>query len=59
MNAKQNETMIDECRKMFKSRISAGAPGELPGLEKFHAKTVARSYDMEGHVKKKVPCKIL
>ena len=33
---------------MFESRISAGATEKLPGWEK-HSKTVARSYDMEGH----------
>ena len=37
---------------MFDSRISAGAPEKLPGWDKPHAKTVAWSYDMEGHAKK-------
>ena len=34
---------------MFEPRISAGATEEIPVWEKPHAKTVARSYDMEGH----------
>ena len=37
---------------MFASRISAGAIEQLPGWEKPHAKTVAWSYDMEGHARK-------
>ena len=37
---------------MSESRISAGASEKLPGREKPHAKTVAWSYDMEGHAKK-------
>ena len=49
---KSNETIIDDYRKMFESRISAGAAEKLPLLEKPHAKTVAWSYDMEGHTKK-------
>ena len=39
-------------REMFESRISATATEKLPGWEKPHAKTVACSYDMEGHAKK-------
>ena len=34
------------------SRISAGATEKLQGREKLHAKTVAWSYDMEGHAPK-------
>ena len=49
---KPDETIIDEYRKMFESRISAEATEKLPGWEKPHAKTVAWSYDMEGHAKK-------
>ena len=45
------ENIIDEYRKMFESQISAGATEKLPGWEKPHAKTVAWSYDMEGHAK--------
>ena len=37
---------------MFESRICAGATENLLGWEKFHATTVARSYDMEGHAQK-------
>ena len=44
-----NEFIIEEYRKMFESRISAGATEKLPGLENPHAKTMAWSYDMEGH----------
>ena len=44
---KVNEKVIDQCREMFESRLS-----ELPGWEKPHAKTVAWSYDMEGHEQK-------
>ena len=40
---KPNETIIDEYRKRFESRISAGATENLPGWEKPHAKTVAWS----------------
>ena len=49
---KPNELNIEEYRKMFESRISAGATEKLPGWEKPHAKTVAWSYDMEGHAQK-------
>ena len=37
---------------MFESRISAGATEKLLGWETPHSKTVAWSYDMEGHAKK-------
>ena len=37
---------------MLESRISAGATEKLPRWEKPHAKTVAWSYDMEGHARK-------
>ena len=37
---------------MFESRISAGATEKLPEWEKLHAKTVAWSYDTEGHARK-------
>ena len=40
--------------KKFDSRISAGATENLPGWEKHHVKTVAWSYDVEGHAKKRV-----
>ena len=47
-----NEGLLDEYRKMFESRFSAGETQGLPGWERPHAKTVARSYDMESHAKK-------
>ena len=49
---KSNECIIEEYRKMFETRLSAGPAEKLPGWEKFHAKTVAWSYDIEGHAKK-------
>ena len=49
---KSNESTVDEFRTMFESRISAGETEKLLGWEKSHAKTVAWSYDMEGHAKK-------
>ena len=48
---KSNENIIEECKKMCESRISAGATQKLPGWRKPHAKTVAWSYVMEGHAK--------
>ena len=48
---KPNETIIEQCTKIFESRISAGATEKYRG-EKCHAKTVAWSYDMEGHARK-------
>ena len=38
--------------KMFQSRISAGATEKYQGEKKPHAKTVAWSYDVEGHARK-------
>ena len=49
---KSNESIVDEYRKMFKSRISDGAIEKLPGWEKSHANTIAWSYNMEGRAKK-------
>ena len=46
---KPDETIIERYTKMFESRISAGATEKLPRWEKPRAKTVAWSYDMEGH----------
>ena len=40
---KQNEFVVDDCRKMVESWISAGAIG---------ANVSSRSYDIEGYVKK-------
>ena len=48
---KPNESNIVEYRKMFESRISAGATEQLPGWEKTQAKTVAWSYVLERHAK--------
>ena len=44
---KPNEIIIEQHREMFESRLPAGATERLP-----HAKTVAWSYDMEGHAQK-------
>ena len=49
---KPNETIIEQYRKIFESRLSAGATAKLPGWAKSHAKTVTMSYDMEGHTQK-------
>ena len=49
---KPNEKIIGQYNKMFESRISAGATEKIPGWENTHAKTVALSYDMEGHAEK-------
>ena len=46
------EVIIDEYRQMIESRISAGATEKLLEWEMPHAKTVARSNDMEGHAQK-------
>ena len=47
-----NEAIIELHTKTFESRISAGVTEKLPGWQKPHAKTVAWSYDMEGHTQK-------
>ena len=49
---KPNESIDDQHREMFESQISATATEKLPGWEKPHAKTVAWSYDTEGHAQK-------
>ena len=49
---KPNEIIVDEYQKRFESRVSAGATETLPGWEKPRAKTVAWSYDIEGHAQK-------
>ena len=49
---KPNEIIFEDCTKMFESRISSGATEQLPGRDKPHSKTVASSYDMEGHARK-------
>ena len=48
LNVNANDTLFEECRQMFESRISAGGTEKFPGLEKLRAKTVAWSFDMEG-----------
>ena len=49
---KPHETTIERYTKMFESRISAGATEKLLVWEYRHAKTAARSHDMEGHAQK-------
>ena len=49
-----NNTLIDEYRKTFESRISAGGTEKLPNSEESGANAVASSYDMEVHAKKSV-----
>ena len=49
-----NETIIERYKKMFESRVSAGATEKLLGWEKPHAQTESWSYDMEGHAQKSV-----
>ena len=46
---KSREGKIEEYSKMFESRISARATEKLRSWENPDAKTVAWSYDMEGH----------
>ena len=41
-----------EYQEMFEPRISAGTTEKSPGCEQPHAKTIAWSYDMEGHAQK-------
>ena len=49
---KPNETIIEQYKKMFESRVSAGAHENYQVWEKLHAKTVAWSYDVVGHAQK-------
>ena len=49
---KPNEIIFDELTKMFESRFSAGATENLSRWEEPHEKTVAWSYDVEGHARK-------
>ena len=49
---KSNETIIEEYRQKFESRISAGCTKKLLVWENPHAKTVASPYDTEGHAQK-------
>ena len=49
-NENVNQTRTLSARtEIFESRMSAAQTEKLPGWEKPHAKTVAWSYDMEGH----------
>ena len=45
-------TWREHCKKMFESHLSTGATEKLPRWQKLNAKTVACSYDMEGHAQK-------
>ena len=47
-----NELISEDYKKMFESRISAGATEKLPGWDNPHAKTMAWSYDMEGRAER-------
>ena len=50
---KPNQNIMEKYSKMFESGKYAGATEKLPVWEKKpHAKTVAWSYDMEGHARK-------
>ena len=45
-----SKDIVDNCRKMFESRISAGATEKIPCSENLSISSW--SYDMEGHAKK-------
>ena len=45
-----SKVIVDKCRTMFESRISAGATEKLPCSENLSISSW--SYDMEGHAKK-------
>ena len=49
---KPDESLVDECRKMFESRICAGANEKVTWLRGSGANVTSWSYDMEGHAKK-------
>ena len=49
---KSDESILEQYKKIFESRVSTGATEQLLCKEKSDAKTVAWSYDMEGHTKK-------
>ena len=49
---KLHEIIVELHKWVFESSISAGATEKLPEWKKPHAKTVAWSYDMEGHAQK-------
>ena len=52
LSVNANETIIEQIKKMFESRFSAGATEKLPVCESFHVQTVAWSYDKKGHAQK-------
>ena len=47
-----DSSLVDGYRKMFESRMSAGATEKLPDAGKVDANVIPWSYDMEGHAKK-------
>ena len=49
-----SKDVVDNCRNMCESRISAGATEKLPCSGKPEANISSWSYDMEGHAKKSV-----
>ena len=46
-----SKDIVDNYRKMFESRFSAGATEKLPYSEKLGANISSWSYDIEGHAK--------
>ena len=51
VNAKRMKSLLKSIRRWL-NHVFAGVAEKLTGCEKPHAKTVAWSYDMEGHTKK-------
>ena len=43
------KTIIEQCKKMFESHVSAGSNRKITWMEKPQAQTVAWSHDVEGH----------
>ena len=52
VNANRTKLLLLRTEKCSNHEFSVGATEKLPGWEEPHAKTVAWSYDMEGHAKK-------
>ena len=52
MNANRIKRFLNKIRRCLTHVLLLGATEKLPGWEKLHAKTVAWSYDMEGHARK-------
>ena len=44
-----NNSLVDDYRKLFESRISTGATDKLPNAGKENEQVIAWSYDMAGH----------